>query len=73
VGETTPRYPKHVFWSDDDEGFIAIAPDLPGSSAFGESKAEAMAELDQAIAAWIEAARAAGNVVPSPSRPSREG
>jgi len=66
----SPRYPKHVFWSDEDEGFIAIAPDLPGSSAFGETEAEALAELDQAIEAWIEAARAAGNTVPAPSRPA---
>jgi len=64
------RYPKHVFWCEEDEGFIAIAPDLPGSSAFGETEAEALAELDQAIDAWIEAARAAGNAIPSPSRPA---
>jgi predicted RNase H-like HicB family nuclease len=64
-----PRYPKHVFWSDEDEGFIATAPDLPGSSAVGDTEAEALAELDQAIEAWIEAARAVGNTVPVPSRP----
>jgi len=58
------RYPKQVFWSDEDEGFIAIAPDLPGSSAFGESEAAALAELDLAIDAWIDAAKAAGNNVP---------
>jgi antitoxin HicB len=66
----TARYPKHVFWSGEDEGFIAIAPDLPGSSAFGATEAEALAELDHAIDAWIEAARAAGNAVPAPSRPA---
>ncbi len=71
VSEPT-RYPKHVFWSDEDEGFIAVAPDLPGSSAFGETEAEALAELDQAIEAWIEAARAAGNAVPVPSRPASD-
>jgi predicted RNase H-like HicB family nuclease len=65
-----PRYPKHLFWSDEDQGFIATAPDLPGSSAFGETKAEALAQLDQAIEAWIEVARAAGNAVPAPSRPA---
>jgi predicted RNase H-like HicB family nuclease len=69
---TQERYPKQVFWSDDDEGFIAVAPDLPGSSAFGESEADALAELDQAIEAWIEAARAAGNPVPRPSEPARQ-
>jgi predicted RNase H-like HicB family nuclease len=29
------RYPAQVFWSDADNGFIALAPDLPGCSAFG--------------------------------------
>ena len=31
----THRYPAHVFWSESDKGFIAVAPDLPGCSAFG--------------------------------------
>lgn len=65
----THRYSVQVFWSDDDEGFIAIAPDLPGCSAFGETQGEALSQLQQAIAAWIEATRAAGNPVPEPSRP----
>jgi predicted RNase H-like HicB family nuclease len=64
------RYPAEVFWSDDDEGFIAIAPDLPGCSAFGEDESQAIAELRHAIAAWKEAATAAGNPIPPPSRPA---
>jgi len=63
------RYPKQVFWSDEDQGFIAVAPDLAGCSAFGLSEAEAISELDDAIAAWIDAARAAGNPIPRASRP----
>jgi predicted RNase H-like HicB family nuclease len=66
------RYPTNVFWSDEDDGFIAVATDLPGCSAFGETQPEAIAELQDAIAAWIEAARAAGNPVPAPSNPARE-
>jgi len=66
----TDRYPTNVFWSDEDEGFIAVAPDLPGCSAFGESQHEALTELQSAIAAWIEAARAAGNPIPEPSQPA---
>lgn len=66
----TNRYPAHVFWSDDDEGYVAVAPDLPGCSAFGASQQEAMAELQDAIASWIGAARAAGNPIPRPSSPS---
>ncbi|MFD1555990.1 toxin-antitoxin system HicB family antitoxin [Paraburkholderia silviterrae] len=64
------RYPAEVFWSDEDEGFIAIAPDLPGCSAFGEDEASALAELKHAIAAWKEAAASAGNPIPPPSRPA---
>jgi predicted RNase H-like HicB family nuclease len=64
------RYPKQVFWDDEDEGFIATAPDLPGCSAFGETEHEALAELEDAIIAWISAAQAAGNAVPKPSKPS---
>jgi len=62
------RYAVEVFWSNADQGFIAIAPDLPGCSAFGETRQEAVAELQDAISAWIEAARSAGNPIPVPSR-----
>lgn len=65
------RYPAQVFWSDEDAGFVAIAPDLPGCSAFGNSQQEALTELQAAIAAWIEAARSAGNPIPEPSDPAR--
>jgi antitoxin HicB len=62
------RYPAKIFWSDEDEGFIAEAIDLPGCSAFGETQSEAIAELQDAIRAWIAAAIAAGNEVPQPRR-----
>ena len=55
------HYPKQLFWDEEDEGFIAIAPDLPGCSAFGETEQEALSELDNAIIAWISAAQAAGD------------
>ncbi|MEA2757393.1 MAG: hypothetical protein QOH65_6 [Methylobacteriaceae bacterium] len=62
------HYPAQVFWSEEDNGFIALAPDLPGCSAFGKSKTEALTELDDAIEAWIAAASNAGNPVPKPSK-----
>jgi predicted RNase H-like HicB family nuclease len=65
------KYPKQVFWSDEDEGFVAIAPDLPGCSAFGNTEIDAIAELDNAIPAWIDAAINAGNKVPTPSNPAQ--
>ena len=72
MSDTTARYPATVYWSDEDEGFIATAADLPGCSAFGDTQQEALTELQDAIVAWIEAARAAGNPVPMPSDPSQE-
>jgi antitoxin HicB len=61
------RYPAKVFWSDEDEGFVAVAEDLPGCSAVGDTQNDALEELQDAIDAWIMAAEAAGNRVPSPS------
>jgi predicted RNase H-like HicB family nuclease len=66
------RYPVEVFYSDADEGYIAIARDLPGCSAFGKTQAEAIAEIHGAIRAWQRAAIEAGNPVPWPSQPAEE-
>lgn len=60
------RYPLEIFWSSECQGFIAEAPDLPGCSASGATEAEAAAAAQQAVAAWVEAARAAGRAVPAP-------
>lgn len=61
------HYPIEVFWSDEDEGFIAIAPDLPGASAWGKTEAEAIKELRTAMDLWTKAAKKIGNSVPKPS------
>lgn len=61
------RYPLTVFWSEEDGAFVAEARDLPGCSAVGDTREVAVQEARDAIASWIEAARAAGNPVPEPS------
>ncbi len=60
-------YHINVFYSDEDEGYIADIPDLPHCSAFGATPQEALAEVLEAKVAWIEAARAEGRPVPRPS------
>ncbi len=60
------RYPINIFWSDDDGGYIAEAPDLPGCSAWGATETVAAREVQDAIAAWVQAAQAAGKAVPVP-------
>ena len=66
------HYPVDVFYSEDDEGFIALARDLAGCSAFGETRAAAASEIHDAICAWIEAAESAGNPIPEPSKKIEE-
>lgn len=59
------HYPINLFYSEADEGYIADIPDLKFCSAFGETPEAAVRELEQAKAAWIEAAQAAGKLIPS--------
>lgn len=61
------KYPIEVFWSEEDEGYIAVAPDLPGCSAYGASEEQAIHEIHHAAEAWIEAATRAGHEIPEPS------
>jgi predicted RNase H-like HicB family nuclease len=55
------------FYSDEDKGFIAAVPELPGCSAFGETEEEALAEVKVAIGLWLETAREEGREIPEPS------
>jgi antitoxin HicB len=54
--------------SEDGGGFIATAPDLPGCMSDGETPEEALANVRDAITAWVEEARALGRSVPKPSQ-----
>ncbi len=53
---------------EDGGGFVATVPDLPGCMSDGETPEEALANVRDAIAEWIEEARAVGRSVPKPSR-----
>ncbi|MGH8468264.1 MAG: type II toxin-antitoxin system HicB family antitoxin [Gammaproteobacteria bacterium] len=66
------EYLVEVFWSDADEGYIAIAPDLPGCSAFGETPDEAVHEIQDAMLSWLEACAKMGRPLPEPlTKPQR--
>jgi len=64
----TQSYPIEVFWSEEDEVWIADIPDLPFCSAHGSSPQEAVAEVEIAADAWLDVARAEGRPIPSPSQ-----
>ena len=59
------HYHINIFYSDEDEGFIADVPDLEACSAFGETPDEALAEVEKAMEVWIKAARKAGRRIPA--------
>jgi predicted RNase H-like HicB family nuclease len=59
-------YHINIFYSDEDGGYIADIPDLEACSAFGSSPEDALAEVERAKNAWIEAARSAGKEPPEP-------
>ena len=57
-------YHINIFYSEEDEGYIADIPDLEFCSAFGETAAEALNEVENAKVAWLEAAGEAGKPIP---------
>jgi len=59
-------YHINIFYSDEDEGYIANIPDLDSCSAFGETPEEALHEVQIAKGAWIESAAHLGKPVPLP-------
>jgi predicted RNase H-like HicB family nuclease len=59
-------YHINIFYSDEDEGYIADIPDLEACSAFGTTAEEALAQVTIAKAAWLEAARSEGKPIPAP-------
>ena len=59
-------YHINIFYSAEDGGYIADSPDLDSCSAFGDTPEQALAQVEQAKQAWLEAARQAGKPVPPP-------
>lgn len=58
------RYEIIIFWSDEDQAFVADVPELPGCMAHGDTHEAALAAVKDAISLWLETAQASGRVVP---------
>ena len=59
-------YHINIFYSEEDEGYIADIPDLKYCSAFGVTQEEAVREVLTAKVAWLEAATAEGQLILQP-------
>jgi predicted RNase H-like HicB family nuclease len=62
----TPKYHINVFWSEADGAWVADVPDLKSCSAFGDTPAEALAEVENAMEAWLAVAREDGLPISEP-------
>lgn len=63
----TQSNPIDVFWSEEDQIWIANIPDLPLCTGHGFTPQTAVDEVEVAAEAWLVAARADGRLVPVPS------
>ena len=61
-----PRYEMIIWWSDEDEAFVVDVPELPGCMAHGKTRAQAVGNAEEAIAFWLETAKADGIKIPAP-------
>jgi len=60
------KYEVIVYWSDEDEAFIAEVPELPGCMADGMTYEEAIKNVQVIIAEWIETAKQLNREIPEP-------
>jgi predicted HicB family RNase H-like nuclease len=60
------RYSYNVFWSDDDDGYIAVSPEFPRLSGFGKTAEAALAELRGVLEEAVEQYKEEGWPLPVP-------
>ena len=59
------NYEIIVYWSEEDNSFIAEVPELDGCMADGKSYSEAIQNAEKVIEEWIETAHSLGRAIPS--------
>ena len=60
------KYEIILYWSDEDESFIAEVPELAGCAADGVTRLEALSNVEIVIAEWLETARELNRPIPEP-------
>ena len=60
------RYEIIIYWSEEDQAYIAAVPELPGCAADGPTYQEALAQAEIVIGEWIETAKELGRHIPEP-------
>ena len=60
------NYEIIIYWSDEDDAFVAEVPELPGCMADGKTYQEAVANVEVIIKEWIQTAKELGRPIPQP-------
>jgi predicted RNase H-like HicB family nuclease len=60
------KYEVIIYWSEEDQVFIAEVPELPGCTAHGDSPDSTLANCQDAMELWLDTAREFGRYVPEP-------
>ncbi len=60
------KYKTILYWSNEDQVFIAEVPELPGCAAHGETQDLALKNVNEAIVLWIDTAKEFGDLIPEP-------
>jgi predicted RNase H-like HicB family nuclease len=60
------KYEVILYWSEEDQAFIAEVSELPGCAADGTTYQEALANVEVIIQEWLETARELGRPIPQP-------
>ncbi len=60
------KYEIIIYWSDDDQAFVAEVPELPGCAAHGDSPDAALTNCKDAMGLWLDTAKESGRQIPEP-------
>lgn len=60
------RYEIIMYWSNEDDAFVAEVPELPGCMAHGDTQETALANIKEAMRLWVDTAREFGDPIPEP-------
>jgi predicted RNase H-like HicB family nuclease len=60
------KYEIIIYWSNEDDAYVAEVPELPGCVAHGDSQTAALENANEAIRLWIDTAEEFGDPVPEP-------
>jgi len=60
------KYEIIIYWSEEDQVFVAVVPELSGCMAHGDTPNDALRNVQEAASLWIETAKEFGDEIPKP-------